>query len=486
MARAGGALGRRGAWSALLAALVVALAAAPAQADPHFGFGAGAPADGDLWPYCATADAQYCIESATLDGAALPAGSSAQVSILGSDPTLPSSINWAIHGPPAVGFWSLPGLGDAELVLRVGEFVPRYTTAIADGLAVTTATDGSGGTTLTLSGGVTRADWTDAGVTTCAIGNCGDATTVADFTGYVFSGNTQDLGGAGWDGDRARFTGMVIASNAQEKSTVVLYAAFPDKQWLYSVANPHLRVDGTTPATGSFTAYVPPNYFTESGIDAESSVLKVLRSDAGGDPFEIPATATRDDAGGVTLRIDALSYSSPALAVRSVAAHSVTVTRTGSGTGTITSSVAGITCPATCAGLFAAGDDVLLTAHPSTGSVFKGWSGACSGTTITCLLSAIDGDRAVTARFAAPPGKPAVRWSAKRKTHRIVATVTPVSGATYALLATRKGKSRTGTCAPKGAAVRCAVKVAAGWWVARVTATRDGLTGPAASKRLRA
>ena len=44
-----------------------------------------------------------------------------------------------------------------------------------------------------------------------------------------------------------------------------------------------------------YTAYVPPNYFTESGVDAESSVLKVLRSDAGGDPFGLLVPPPRDE-----------------------------------------------------------------------------------------------------------------------------------------------------------------------------------------------
>lgn len=474
---------RRPLLAALAAAVALVVVPATAHADPFFGFGPGAPADGADWPACALPTDQYCVESATLDGAPLPAGTTADVSILGSDPTMPSSINWALHGPRDDPLWSLDGVADAELVIRVGAFVPRYTTAVADGLTVTTTVDGTGNTTVTLSGRVAQVDWRLVG---CTIGACGDATLAADIEGYAFSGNTQDLGGAGWDGDRARFTGMVIASNAQDKSTVVLYAAFPDKQWIYSVANPHLQVDGTTPATGSFTAYVPPNYFTESGIDPESSTLKVLRSDAGGDPFEIPATATLDDAGGVTLRVDSLSYSSPQLSVRSVAAHRVTVTRTGTGSGTVTSGASGIACGATCSGLFAEGDNVLLTARAAPGSVFRGWSGACAGASPTCLISALAGDEAVTARFAATPPKPLVQWTVRRPSHRVIASIAPVTGVRYRMTATRRGRSVSGTCTRHGGKVRCTAVLAPGWWTATVIATRDGVTSAPATRRIRA
>ena len=60
------------------------------------------------------------------------------------------------------------------------------------------------------------------------------------------------------------------------------------------------------------------------------------------------------------------------------------ITRAGAGMGTITSSPAGISCGAECTASFAKDTVVTLTAAPETGSVFAGWSGACTGTLPTC------------------------------------------------------------------------------------------------------
>jgi endo-1,4-beta-xylanase len=75
----------------------------------------------------------------------------------------------------------------------------------------------------------------------------------------------------------------------------------------------------------------------------------------------------------------------------------LTVTRSGSGNGTVTSTPAAINCGSTCNASFAAGANVTLTAAPASGSTFAGWSGACSGTG-TCTLS-MTSPRSVTATF---------------------------------------------------------------------------------------
>ena len=77
--------------------------------------------------------------------------------------------------------------------------------------------------------------------------------------------------------------------------------------------------------------------------------------------------------------------------------HQLTVSKAGSGSGSVTSSPAGIDCGATCSASFAQGTSVTLTATADAGSTFTGWSGACTGTG-TCVLT-MDTDHSVTATF---------------------------------------------------------------------------------------
>ena len=76
----------------------------------------------------------------------------------------------------------------------------------------------------------------------------------------------------------------------------------------------------------------------------------------------------------------------------------LTVTKTGNGPGTITSLQTGIDCGATCSGIYDWGTSVTLAATPATGSIFTGWSGACTGTETTCTVT-MDQLQAVSADF---------------------------------------------------------------------------------------
>jgi hypothetical protein len=74
-------------------------------------------------------------------------------------------------------------------------------------------------------------------------------------------------------------------------------------------------------------------------------------------------------------------------------ALSVSVT----GSGAVTSSPTGISCPSSCSANFAPGTPVILTATPASGWRFNGWSGACSGTG-TCSVT-MNSAQSVTATF---------------------------------------------------------------------------------------
>jgi uncharacterized repeat protein (TIGR02543 family) len=72
------------------------------------------------------------------------------------------------------------------------------------------------------------------------------------------------------------------------------------------------------------------------------------------------------------------------------------------GSGTVTSSPAGINCGATCAADFAYLTTVTLTAAPAAGWTFTGWSGACTGI-VTCTVT-MSQARSVTATFTSDVG----------------------------------------------------------------------------------
>ena len=116
----------------------------------------------------------------------------------------------------------------------------------------------------------------------------------------------------------------------------------------------------------------------------------------------------------LTLRRDAAAYAADAgkgvlmvhfhnavgnkAQVLDIDSHSLAVTKAGNGSGTVSSSPAGIDCGSTCSGWFASGSSVTLTATPAATSTFAGWSGGgCSGTG-TCTVTA-DAAKAVTATF---------------------------------------------------------------------------------------
>jgi hypothetical protein len=79
----------------------------------------------------------------------------------------------------------------------------------------------------------------------------------------------------------------------------------------------------------------------------------------------------------------------------------LTVTKGGTGGGTVTSNPAGISCGTDCSESVAPGASMTLTATPAAGSTFAGWGGACTGTA-TCTVT-VNAATAVTATFNTVP-----------------------------------------------------------------------------------
>ena len=77
----------------------------------------------------------------------------------------------------------------------------------------------------------------------------------------------------------------------------------------------------------------------------------------------------------------------------------LSVTRTGAGSGTVTSSPAGISCGTSCAAYFPIGSSVTLSAAPAAGSAFAGWGDACAGASPSCTLQ-VSAPTSVSAAFS--------------------------------------------------------------------------------------
>lgn len=97
--------------------------------------------------------------------------------------------------------------------------------------------------------------------------------------------------------------------------------------------------------------------------------------------------------------LDATTYGGTSCLVAPTT-HTLSVAKTGSGSGTVTSSPSGVNCGTDCTESYGAGTVVALSASPAAGSTFAGWSGACTGSG-SCQVT-LDAAKSVSAAFSAP------------------------------------------------------------------------------------
>lgn len=162
-------------------------------------------------------------------------------------------------------------------------------------------------------------------------------------------------------------------------------------------------------------------------IDSSSTCASLFRSFAAGIDLTLTAMPTGDSQSlcakplGSGARSDAVctghtildgvcyagnSCSSGAAFAFFVKRFMLTVTKTGVGSGTVTSQPAGIDCGGTCEQADVAyGSKVTLTAAADKGAVFQTWTGACNGQGASCTLT-LTQDASTNAVFGLPAAQP--------------------------------------------------------------------------------
>lgn len=129
---------------------------------------------------------------------------------------------------------------------------------------------------------------------------------------------------------------------------------------------------------------------------AASNGIKTFYWDIGVPPTQSGGDALFDRNSGAIVDQGALNAIKRGLGL-GTSTYALTVSKGGAGSGTVTSSPAGINCGSTCSANYSPGTSVSLTASAASGSTFAGWSGACSGTG-SCTVS-MSQSRSVTATF---------------------------------------------------------------------------------------
>ena len=197
---------------------------------------------------------------------------------------------------------------------------------------------------------------------------------------------TADLGKVftGWTGDCTGTGACTVKLNQNRAVTATFQDAFT------------LSVNKDGAGTGTVTS-------SPAGIDcgvdcgepyASGTVVTLTATPAVGSTF----SGWSGDCSGTGTCVVTMNASRSVTATFSVATHELTVSKDGAGSGTVTSSPAGIDCGSDCSETYNYNTVVTLTATPETGSVFDGWSGDCTGTD-PCVVT-MDQARSVTATFS--------------------------------------------------------------------------------------
>lgn len=206
------------------------------------------------------------------------------------------------------------------------------------------------------------------------------------------------------------FTLLFLSCKKDDKNSSIL--------WILASLNPGVSVTGTLTFSPSPGTYFSNQNVTISSQLADATVCytsdgttsPVCDSSAKcttGNTYSSQISVTGAPGSNVSTTLKAISCkaqlpNSDVIAASYTIAtpRNLTISKAGTGTGTITSSPAGISCGSDCSEIYPQGTSVTLSAISDAASIFAGWSGGgCSGTG-ACIVT-LNAATTVTATFNA-------------------------------------------------------------------------------------
>lgn len=273
--------------------------------------------------------------------------------------------------------------------------------------------------TPTAAAGSRFAGWSGActGIGSCVVTMSAAESVTATFN-LIFALNVTVTGGGAVTSSPSGIACPGTCSTTFDSGTTVMLTATPALGWSFAgwsgacsgTGSCVVTMSAAESVTATFTQIFPLSVTVVGGGTVTSSPAGI----------SCPGTCTASFSGGTVVTLTATPGAGTSFigwsgactgtggcVITMNAANSVTATFgvvafplnvSVAGSGTVTSSPGGISCPASCTANFNSGTSVTLSAVAASGFAFAGWSGACSGTG-TCMLI-MSGAQSVTATFS--------------------------------------------------------------------------------------
>jgi hypothetical protein len=225
--------------------------------------------------------------------------------------------------------------------------------------------------------------------------NCGADCSESYTAGTIVTLTATPAGGstfAGWSGGGCSGTGSCVVTMTAATTVTATFNVQAPQTFPLNVSKS---------GAGSGTVTSSPAGISCGGDCSESynsgTVVTLTAAPAGGSTFAGWSGGGCSGTGSCQVTMTAATTVTATFDVQAPQTFPLNVSKSGAGSGTVTSSPAGISCGADCSESYDSGTVVTLTAAPAGGSTFAGWSGACSGTG-SCQVT-MTAARSVSATF---------------------------------------------------------------------------------------